>query len=302
MSSEKKRILIDFDGTLTDEAAQAAELSGVAIEMLAKILGCSVPEVGLHYQAVKTRILSEPQHHSWMVNGLPACYAYEGAYLLNTAILQEIIKSEKAHLELVARKFPPTSLDSITLCVNYLFHNGSLAVNPHFLPGVDDFLHRLLGDESIMPVIFTNSETRKIANNLRQLEIGQMGTNHGFEREIGILGDTRQYQLQADWGQTFTHPAYGEIQVLTIDDNFLVELRRPVYYAALRREIEIGYDQVTVVADVFSLAGALPLFMGANFVLAKTGHTPSWAEEFVVGHPRGFVALGLDEMEKAIRS
>lgn len=300
MIKERTKVLIDFDGTLTDETAQAAELSGVAVEMLAGILGVSVAEVEARYLAMKAAILSEPAKYPWIVNGLPACYAYEGAYLLNTAILQEVIRSDPRFLAIVENKYPDGDLDSVTSCLNYLFHKGSFAVNPHFLPDASDFLRALVAEGLVEPVIFTNSEARKIAHNLSRLSIGERGSAHGFPDEIGILGDTRQYFLDSNWKQTFSHPIHGEIQALPMGGGFSVELRRPIYYAALRREINAGYDQLVVVADGFSLAGALPLVMGYSFVLAKTDYTPDWAETFVGSEPRGRVAKGLSQMKAAI--
>ena len=37
--------------------------------------------------------------------------------------------------KIVKKKFPPDSLDSFTICSNYLFHNGSIQLKPYFLDG-----------------------------------------------------------------------------------------------------------------------------------------------------------------------
>lgn len=302
MTKEKLKILLDFDGNLTDEPRQAAELAGIALDMLADLLGAPIADLEALYAEIKKQILSNPHLHPWEVNGLPACYAYEGAYLLNTVILQQILKSEPRFLAVVTARFPADSLDSVTHCVNHLFHNGSLSVNPHFLPETRDFLISLLSDPSLDSTIFTNSQTQKIAANLRHLEIGVVGANHPYEEEIAILGDTRQYHLDANWPQTFPHPVHGPIQVLPVNDRFWVDLRRPVYHAALKREIERGYRDIIIVADGFSLAGALPLMMGLSFIFHKTGSAPDWAQNLVASHPRGRVATGLPEIENIIKN
>ncbi|MFZ2202088.1 MAG: hypothetical protein WAV56_01695, partial [Microgenomates group bacterium] len=230
MIKEKLKVLLDFDGNLTAEEKQAAELADIALDMLADILGVPVTDIEALYQEIKNQIQQNPHLYPWEINGLPACYAYEGAYLLNTVILQHILKSSPQFLKIVAARYPSSALDSVTLCVNHLFHQGSFSVNPHFLPGVRDFLIDLLTSDSIEATIFTNSETRKIANNLKRLSIGAKGTAHPYEHEIAILGDTRQYHLDRNWTQTFDHPTHGPIQVLEIDELFQVELRRPIYH------------------------------------------------------------------------
>lgn len=300
MLKEKLKVLLDFDGNLTAEEKQAAELAEIAIDMLANILGVPVADIEALYAHTKNQIRQNPHLYPWEINGLPACYAYEGAYLLNTVILQQILKSNPHFLKIVAAKYPSSALDSVTLCVNHLFHQGSFSVNPHFLPGVRDFLIDLLTSDPIDPAIFTNSETRKIAANLKHLEIGEKGTAHPYDHEIAILGDTRQYHVDRNWTRTFDHPIHGPIQVLPINDRFQVELRRPIYHAALTRLVDQGYRDIVVVADGFSLAGALPLMMGLSFILHKTNYAPAWAENFVAGHPKGRVASGLPHIRNAL--
>jgi len=301
MTIEKRKVLLDFDGNLTNEEKQAAELKGIALSMLADILAHPISDIEAHYQQIKDQILQDPHLYPWEVNGLPACYAYEGAYLLNTGILQHLLRSNPHFQKIVEAKFSSPDIDPVTACVNHLFHEGSLSVNPHFLPEARDFLIDLITNTSLEPIIFTNSETRKIAANLRHLEIGAVSTTHAFPHEIGVLGDTRQYYLDRNWPVTFDHPTHGPIQILPIgDDRFQIELRRPIYYAALSRLLDQGYHDIVVVADGFTLAGALPLMMGLSFILHKTSFTPTWAESYVANHPRGRVASGLAQVRQAI--
>lgn len=302
MAKKKIKVILDFDGNLTDETKQAAELVDVAKKMLSEILGCSARQIDKRYQTIKGKILAKPQRYSWEINGLPACYAYEGAYLLNTAILQQILKSEPRFMKIITKRFPAAELDSVTQCVNQLFHQGSFSVNPHFLPGAREFLLGLLAHPKIEPVILTNSETRKIAKNLAELSIGEKGTDHPFEHEIGILGDTRQYFMKPDWPVNFTHEKHGPIQVLPINKRFQVELRRPIYYEALKKVIADGFHEIVVVADGFSLAGALPLMMGLSFILMKTGYTPAWCTKYVGNHPKGQVVSDIPGMHQAVLS
>jgi hypothetical protein len=297
MPRKKTKIILDFDGTLTDEVKQADELSSVAKKMLAEdILGQPISQIEKLYEKVKKKILATPHKYSWQVNGLPATYAYEGAYLLNTAIIQQILQMNDSYKKIVKDKFPANHLDSYTLCANKIFHDCSLHVSPHFLEDTKELLCELISHKDIEPVILTNSESKKIAKNLQEIEIGEKGKSHTYKYEIEILGDTRQYHMDATWNPSFNQ------QVLNIDDHFSVDLRRPIYHAALEKVGRENYEHVIIAADGFSLAGAMPLVMDINFVLMKTSYTPKWSEQYVKNHSRGMVASSLQELHAAIRT
>jgi len=104
--------------------------------------------------------------------------------------------------------------------------------------------------------------------------------------------------MDPDWEQHFEHHHYGSTQILPVNEQFSIDLRRPVYHAVLKRILEEGFDEVVVVADGLSLAGALPLVMGLTFVLKKTGYTPEWCETCVREHPNGWVVNDLQELKE----
>lgn len=298
---KKIKVILDFDGTLTDEVEQVRELAIIGKKMLAEeILGESQSKIDKLYAQLKKEILTRPHCFCWEVNNLPATYAYEGAYLLNTSILQNLIVSRPSYRKIIEKKFPADNLDSITKCSNYIFHTGSLQIKPHFLRGVRKFLLKLIKHPAIEPVILSNSETRKIGKNLSKIKLGEKGTKHSFAHEIAILGDTRQYHMDGKWDYYFEHQGHGKIQVLPINEKFTIDLRRPVYHQALLKVMEEGNDEVVVIADGFSLAGSLPLVMGLKFILKKTSYTPGWSEKYVGGHENGKVVDSLAELEKAI--
>lgn len=300
---KRVKVILDFDGTLTDEARQAKELSGIAKRILAEeILEVPLQEVEELYSSIRKAILTNPHRYHWSVNGLKATYAYEGAYLLNTSILQEIMRSNLSYIKTVMEKFPADTLDSVTLASNHLFHRGTMQVRPHFVRGVRRFLLELIENPVIDPVIITNSETRKIEKNLAELSIGRRGGRHLFRHEIEILGDTRQYHMDPEWNHHFVHHHYGSTQVLPVDTHFSIDLRRPVYHAVLMKILEEGHDEVVVVADGLSLAGALPLVMGLRFILKKADYTPHWCEACVTSYANGLVVQNLQELKNQLLS
>ncbi len=94
--------------------------------------------------------------------------------------------------------------------------------------------------------------------------------------------------MDPDWGHFFDHPNLGKIQVLPVDGEYQVDLRRPVYYQALLNQASDGAKIVTV-GDIFSLVGSVPMMMGYYFILTKTPYVPPWSKEYVESHPFGRV-------------
>ena len=87
--------------------------------------------------------------------------------------------------------------------------------------------------------------------------------------------------------------------VWRVDEVHPIDLRRPVYYRALL-SAAAGGSRLAVVADTFSMPGALPLMMGIDFFLLRTPYTPEWCRRAVVSHPQGHVldALGAQDWVK----
>jgi hypothetical protein len=78
-----------------------------------------------------------------------------------------------------------------------------------------------------------------------------------------------------------------------------VDLRRPIYYRALCKVAADG-SRLAVVADTFSLPGALPLLMGIPFCLLRTAYTPLWCAEVVEAHPLGYILSDLADLPAAL--
>ena len=120
-----------------------------------------------------------------------------------------------------------------------------------------------------------------------------------LDSEVAILGDTRQYEMDPAWTQRFPHPELGQIQVWPLSERRRVDLRRPAYYRALIQAAADG-SRLVVVADTFSLPGALPLMMAIPFFLVRTLYTPAWCAQVVDAHPLGYVLGDLADLPAAL--
>jgi hypothetical protein len=186
----------------------------------------------------------------------------------------------------VEAHFPNAEYDPVVDCTNYLFHRHTDELPIAFRPGARDVLQALLDEPDVEPMILTNSLGAKVIRHINSLELGQ---------DIAIVGDTRQYEMIPDWEQYFFHPELGSIQLWPVSPERTVDLRRPAYYRALRAAAADG-SSLAVVADTFSLPGALPLVMGIPFFLLRTSYTPDWCTAVVEAHPLGTVLEGLKDL------
>lgn len=278
------KVIIDFDGTLTAEETQVQLLAEKSLDTLAsEILGISRRQLAADYGATRARLLAVPECYWWEVNGLIASYCDEGAFILNTTTLQVMLRENPTYAGAVACAFPRAEYDPVVDCTNYLFHRHTAELPPAFRPAARSVLAALSEHPGRMPIVLTNSLGDKVRRLLGTLSLAG---------EVAVLGDTRQYEMDPAWTHCFSHPELGEIQVWPLSETRQVDLRRPVYYRALVQADGDG-SQLVVVADTFSLPGALPLMMDIPFFLLRTAYTPDWCTQVVSAHPLGVV---LDEL------
>jgi len=285
------KVIIDFDGTLTAEETQVSILAERSLDTLATEMGvASRDQLCADYADTKARILRSPHLYCWEVNGLVASYAAEGAFILNTTTLQVMLQENAAYARRVGKAFPQAEYDPITDCTNYLFHRHTATIEPVFRDGAGEVLTALIDHPDRQPVILTNSLGDKVQHHISML---------GLPVEIPILGDTRQYAMAPEWDHHFDHPDLGPVQIWPISDQYRVDLRRPEYYHALKRTSSDG-STLTVVADTFSLPGAVALMMGIPFFLLRTSYTPEWCIQATATHPLGRVLESLAHLEPAL--
>ena len=289
--ASKLKIIIDFDGTLTAEETQARPLAAKSLDTLAnEIIGAPRSQLAADYEATQARLLAEPQRYWWEVNGLIASYCDEGAFILNTTTMQVMLRDNKAYARAVADRFPRAEYDPVVDCTNYLFHRHTAELSPAFRPAARNMLAELMADPDRVPIVLTNSLGDKVRRQLSSLSL---------EGEVAVLGDTRQYDMDPQWQHRFEHPQLGRVQVWPVAGQRQVDLRRPIYYDALCKAAEDG-SRLVIVADTFSLPGALPLLMGIPFCLLRTSYTPVWCVETVASHPLGVVLEELGDLPGAL--
>jgi phosphoglycolate phosphatase-like HAD superfamily hydrolase len=273
-------VIIDFDGTLTAEEKQARPLAERSLETLAnEIIDAPLDQLRSDYAATRAKLLRDPHLYWWEVNGLIATYCDEGAFILNTSTLQHMIADNEQYRADVAAAYPDPEYSPVVDCTNDLFHRHTAEFAPAFRPGAREVLSALFGRSDRFPMILTNSRSDKVKRQLKALELGV---------EIPILGDTRQYEMDPKWSRHFALKEKGLVQVWPLSRKHMIDLRRPDYYRALAPRATDD-KQTVVIADTFSMPGALPLIMGIPYILLRTAYTPSWCLRAVTDHPLGWV-------------
>ena len=291
------KVIIDFDGTLTAEEEQVGPLAELALRTLAdEILGVPYSQLQADYAAAQRHLLRTPHRYGWWVNGLLASYCDEGPFILNTATLMHLLTQTNDYLEAVRAAFPDSAFDPVSACTNHLFHRHTAELAPLFRPAAQPVLEALMAHPERQPLILTNSRGDKVRRLLASL---------GMDGELQVLGDTRQYAMAPDWEARLPHPVLGDIQVWPVDENHPVDLRRPAYFTALwhaasqhaaSQHTTVDGNRLAVVADTFSLPGALPLLMGIPFLLLRNSYTPTWCLQAVSAHPLGQVLDDLADL------
>jgi len=312
----KARIILDYDGTLTREADQAGLLRERSLDLLAGDL-LKLPRARLEreYAEARRRLLEQPEKHGWTVNGLLAAYCDEGAFLLNTATMQELLAAP-AYQPLLAARFGGGPYDPVMACVNWMFHELTFDLPACFRSDAGATLRELLGLPGLETVVLTNSKGDKVRRNLTALGIpllpAEAGENPGGM--VRILGDVRQYDMAPEWrpeespqrrgerrGQTCEVSETSQVfSVLWADDLHPIDLRRPAYYEALLRE-RAGVGYLGVVADGLSLAGSLPLALGIPFFLITAPYSPAWVVDCVERYACGVVLDELNDLLGHVR-
>lgn len=281
------KVIIDFDGTLTAEEEQVGQLASLSLDTLSReIIGAPRVQLDRDYEVTRARLLASPRQYWWEVNGLVASYCNEGAFILNTTTLQVMLRQNDGYSRAAAEFFDQAEYDPVVDCTNYLFHRHTAEIPPQFRPTARDVLAALQRQPARVPVVLTNSLGDKVQRQLGTLEL---------DPDVRVLGDTRQYEMMPDWKQSFRHPELGPLQIWPFVGGYPVDLRRPAYYRALEQEAADG-SSLVVVADTFSLPGALPLVMGIPFILLRTAYTPSWCVHATRSNQLGFVLDDLGDL------
>ncbi len=272
-------LVLDFDGTMTDAEEEGRPFRAGYLEDLAALCGWSLERVREAAERYE-REVQQSNKHGWIFNGQIVAPATVDPYLRIMPVARMILDEAGAFLGDPRRD---RLLDAILFKYNY---PKTLTC---FRPAAGPLLRELGARDDVQTWVVTNSHTEPVQNKIRRLDAEQGGVGWLVDR---VRGRAQKYVVDGAWDRV---PA--ELWLDGLDRPVL--LRRPRYFEALdalREGLGIGWEDVTVVGDIFELDLALPLAMGARVGLAANAFTPTHERRYLADHPRGAVLNTLSDV------
>ncbi len=260
-------VVLDFDGTFTDAAAEGAPFVQHFRWRLSEELGRDVMEVG--WAEVEAGVLASNEEHGWEVGGRVVAPATADPYLLANFVARRLCdrlgvmqdKAERAKL-----------LDA-------LYREAYAQVGMAFKPEAKEVLEALL-DTGLPVHVVTNAHTATVEAKLTKL------APRGRER-LQVSGDARKFLIEPPSAPDAVFAALPEtMQVEALVRP--VHLRRGHYYDALRRiwnATDTSPETTLVAGDIYELDLSMPAALGAHVQLVARANTLEYER-------RGIAALG----------
>lgn len=249
-------VVLDFDGTFTDVAAEGAPFVGHFRRRLSEVLGREVEQAG--WAELEAEVLARSEEHGWEVGGRIVAPATADPYLLSNVVARRLCdrlgvlpdKAERARL------------------LDVLYREAYAQAGMAFKPEAREVLEALLATG--LPVhIVTNAHTATVEDKLTKL------APRGRER-LRVSGDARKFLLEPPSVPDALFDALPE--TMRVDGALArpLYLRRGRYYEALRRiwsETDTSPETTLVAGDIFELDLALPAALGAHVQLVARANT-----------------------------
>jgi phosphoglycolate phosphatase-like HAD superfamily hydrolase len=260
-------VVLDFDGTFTDAAAEGAPFVQHFRRRLSEELGRDVMEAG--WAEVEAGVLASNEEHGWEVAGRIVAPATADPYLLANFVARRLCDRLGVMTDKTAR----------AALLDKLYREAYAQVGMAFKPEAKEVLEALL--ETGLPVhVVTNAHTATVEAKLTKL------APRGRER-LHVSGDARKFLIEPPTKPDAVFAALPE----TVRAESLVRpihLRRGHYYDALRRiwnETDTSPETTLVAGDIYELDLAMPAALGASVQLVARANTLEYER-------RGIAALG----------
>lgn len=257
-AQEKPKVVIDFDGTLTDLNQETENYFAPFYRGIADLTGTKLSQVEQLFHKAYAEIDANPGVYGWEINGIFVAPIAD-PYLRNNAATTLVLGWLEKQLA-----FP----DLVKL------HQACQVDLPTiFKPDAREFVETLQNETNFSVV--TNSQPDLVVQKLSMLL-----ENHS----IRVIGNAKKYNLDQTWSAvapTVQHAGFPRP----------VYLRRKAYGDVLNSivESEEGQNKIQcVVGDIYELDLALPEHLGIHTILVTTPNwTPHWEVEHYSTHSNG---------------
>ena len=243
-------VVLDFDGTFTDVAAEGAPFVRHFKARLSEVLG---REVEPAWSEETAAVLAGAEAFGWNVGGRIVAPATADPYLQTTCVAHRVLGRFGALADAEARN------DVVQTLYREAYTHSATA----FKPEAKEVLEALL-DTGLPVHVVTNAHTDMVEAKLTKL------APRGRER-LRVSGDARKFLIEP---ATTPDAVFGALPETTHADALVrpIYLRRGRYYDALRRiwnETDTSPETTLVAGDIFELDLAMPAALGASVQLVE---------------------------------
>jgi phosphoglycolate phosphatase-like HAD superfamily hydrolase len=260
-------VVLDFDGTFTDVAAEGAPFVKHFRRRLSEVIGRDVGEAG--WDAVQAEVCQSDEEHGWEVGGRTVAPATADPFLLSNFVARRLCDRLGVLPDRPAR----------AQLLDGLYREAYAQVGVAFKPEAKDVLEALL--ETGLPLhVVTNAHTDMVEAKLTQL------APKGRER-LRVSGNARKFLIEPASEPDARFDALPEsVPVPALRRP--VFLRRGRYFDALRRiwaDTGATPETTLVAGDIFELDLAMPAALGAQVQFVTRGNALEYERQ-------GILALG----------
>lgn len=256
-----KLILCDFDGVLTNIAAEAPTYARHYKEGLRDLLDISRTELDKLWEMHTEEILRKPSEYGWKIDGKIVAPAYANIHILCEAIAQHMLSEVENPRSHALRLYRESYKKTPTV----------------FRKRAADLLSML----ETKVCMVSNSSTDNVKSKLSQL---------GFPH-IPVYGDSHKHLLVSGWDEVLE----------SVDEGFgrPLYLRRKDYWNVVSKimaEKQVKPEQVLVIGDIYEFDLLLAKHMGMNIISLPGKNVPDFEISAVADYEKGFAAESLGQI------
>lgn len=260
------RIVSDFDGVMTEEAAEAEAVGRGHAALVAEALGDAALAAAV-MEEMRAEVRRAPERHGWFSGGEIACYADEDPYCFHNAVAYALYAAAPA--DVITRLHTSGLASAEDFCIRAWgeAEGGFRAANPSHVTQEALGALSTLAAAGADVVIVSNSANERVKALLEGAGLNRFG-----QAKPRVRSGARKFFLGTEPGAVPAERDLGGRRIL---------LRRPHFFEILREEAPD-----VVIGDVLSMDLALPLAMRdaglleeTTLVLTRHAWTPAWVLE-----------------------
>lgn len=294
--TDKRMVIFDFDGTLTDAEQEGQPFRAGYLDDLTVLTGLPRDQVEAEAIKFEAEVASNPERFGWLFQGQIVAPATVDPYLRMMPVARHLLDQAQA---LMIQQDRERVLDGLLYKYNY--QKTVTAFRNHAGETLAQLIEQghLSGNAGELFIV-TNSHTEAVQNKIAQLESNRKQENRDgssltplIER---VFGRAQKYIVDPEFDlvpESLTLPGL----------NRPVLLRRRHYFEVLnqlREQAGISWSQVWVFGDIFELDLSLPIALGASVGLMANQFTPQWELDYLATHERGYILNSLAQVQDCL--